>query len=326
MKISYIRWIAVWCLSLILIWFLLKDSWLWLYQDSFYWPLDRLHTWEIFKTSTAFNIYSNYWYYLWYNTWEFAFTRIIPFYPLFLFLNLVFWSYIGQALFVLSWILSAFWFSKKLMSLFTSNNSSAYAVALFYTFNPYLIAILNQSYIHAYAWLPLLLYSIYKYFIDDNILNKYILSLFLAIFLLLSYLRFIFIGIILGVIFFIFLIKHFKFIFRKIIILLGFSLFVFMPIIASFIWKMIWWWSSASSNFAEIFKWYIPVLWSVNTLNLFQYINIKGIYENKIIFMGISILLLIFILWSFITKDKKNNTIKIWLTFLVVGMFFINMW
>ncbi|MBN1618187.1 hypothetical protein JW887_02475 [Candidatus Dojkabacteria bacterium] len=303
--------------------FLLKGG-IWLFNDAAYWP----KTWDegVFNSFTQFKTFvlSNTSY--GFDLGLLSYTRYIS--VLFhLVLYALFGSTISQIIFIVSAFILNYLAFYKFSGIWEKDSNIRKLSSIFFSFCPIFLGLMNQSYIHSYAAIPLLVFFIYKYFqskVKKSI--KYILLIIVCLYLITGYLRFIQITAIIAAPYLIYLtIKHkwYKQ-YQKIFALFIPIALAFLPSIYLLINQYIKGTSSVYSNFASSFEGSKPELKWYEIFSIYQTINIP-IYSNYPLIYGIigTSVLGILLITALLTKGKTKSAFYLNLGMIALSIILI---
>lgn len=281
--------------------YLLRDGF-WFYQDTSFWPKNFNEA--LILLLQPFHSFTNLGYYLGYDQGIFSFTRILPstytylLYYLFGFDN-------SQVVLSMSGYVFTFISFYFFTELFLEKKNVRFALSLLYTFSP--LAVSLQTTVYYNAIVPLFLFSVYKFFYSDrNEKYLYLIINILSVYLWISYIRFIQIGILLILPYIIyFVLSKRRIEVRRLIIYILIYLLVLLPSIYSLYSQFINR-SITAFNYATEFQSFVSKIPHYEVFNLLQSFNVY-IYENTI-FKSMGILLFIIFLILLITYSKKRYT------------------
>lgn len=301
---------------------------LWLYLDNSFYPITESKSYFIiYSYLKSFSFDSFFWY-----DWSLLFSTRI--------LNIILVS-INQFLYLFLYLIFSYYSLYSLYKLkYNKNNIWTIAWYLF-IFNPVSLYFFQQTgFIFAYLSLPLIIFSIYKYFLSKNYL--YLFLSWLWFYFLLSYTRITWLYWIFLVFLWIYYFSFIKDIFKnkkkELIIFIITHILIFLPFIFAFIFPYFswdkeyfsWLWNYASSHLSAwewLYNW-IKNDWFQNTFVIKEITwNFAWDFQNTLFFQIYSILFIvwIFIYSNFINKKIKNNLIN-YLSLFFLFIIFIKVW
>ena len=300
-------------ITLITLSFLIFQDGFWLYVDSAWYPtsLERYKQHIIFSLNSFSNVT-----YFWYDSSALLWTRLLQ----------TSFKILPQSLYYFIFFLCSFFSAFYLLKIFFKNNASFYW-ALFFTFNPVSIYLLQQvGYLYSYFSLNLVLLGIYFYLKSWKFFSLLLFALWVLLFPAYGRILWIY-GTFLLLLWLFYRKEIFSALKTKKIrsyILIGTALGVSLPFFISFIYPYFswekeyfvwmtnfvsqaeWWWKSLYRNNQSL-----PFIQAFYPQEIQQ--NFSGAWNKTFIYKGFSILFFIWIIFSFLLIQIKQTGKKLWI-------------
>jgi len=288
---------------------------LWLFQDASYWFKNYLEV----KTALLNQIFvfSRLYYFHGYDLTVFPFTKIASVFLSYI-LFLIFGSQFSQIAFIISGFILSFVSFYLLTGIFLNNKDLRYILSLMYVFNPMFFSLLNQGYIHIFAATPFFIYSLYKYLTTKGFRLKFLILNVFSVYLLISYIRFLEIGLILIVFYGTFLLikNKVKIDLKKILVLIFSYVCLMAPYLLSFFFLITKNTENSVSSFQGVFQGVVANNYSYEAFNIFQSNNLT-LYKSPI-FIFLGLFLFGFLIYYAILKNKERKS-----SFYLLNLFLI---
>jgi len=287
----------------------------WFYQDTSYW----YKNFQELLSGLYLQILpmSDFGYYLGFDIGLFSFTRITSILISFV-LFILFGSSSSQFLFTILGLIISFFSFYLFSGLFFTNKNIRYSISLLYIFNPLIVS--AEGYTPIFAGIPLFLFSFYKYFSEKNrIRYLYLLLNIIAVYFIVSYIRYIQIASIIIVFYFVYFLlkKQIDFSLKKIDLFIFAYFFLFLPSLYSLIAQLTEK-SSTAFNYGSVFEGFGN---HVDLINLFSYLYSFNVtpYDTKYaLLLGVFIFIIIFL--GLVKYSKRSSLLFLNLLIFIFGI------
>jgi hypothetical protein len=287
----------------------------WFYQDTSYW----YKNFQELLSGLYLQIVpmSDFGYYLGYDIGLFSFTRIIS--VLISFVLFIFFGYSSsQLLFTVFGLIISFVCFYLFSGLFSTNKNIKYSISLLYIFTPLIVS--AEGYTPIFAGIPLFLFSFYKYFSKENrIRYLYLFLNIIAAYLIVSYVRYIEIGLIIITFYLVYFLLRRQIIlsFRKIVLYFCLYFFLFLPsiysLIAQFTEK-----SNTAINYGKVFGKFDQNVDFLQSFNYLYSFNVTPYDSKYLLLLGIIIFIIIFI--GLVKNTKRSYLLFLNLIIFIFGI------